>query len=256
MRGHGMVQPWAQPIDQNPVSTPLTLRTTFEIRRLPQAVCHLLLEQPDRWQIKINGVNVPLDAASEWFIDPCFRKFPLPDGCLKVGRNTLELFTVFQEGVDLEALYLLGNFGVYANRSGATHLDLPPQKLLVGDICSQGFPHYTGRIEYQLDLPPTKRAQRRVRLRSVGGALATVRFPDQSQATSLPFQPRFTILPGSIRTLFCEVILTRRNLFGPLHLVPKIQNAITPASFRSTGTACSRTPQLFPSGLLKAPEID
>ena len=63
-----------------------------------------------------------------------------------------------------------------------------------------------------------------------------------------------------------EVVLTRRNLFGPLHLVPKEQFHIGPPSFRSTvgayhagvheEPAYSVVPQLYPSGLLAAPEFE
>jgi hypothetical protein len=174
---------------------------------------------------------------------------------LKNGANELELSADFAEGLDLEAVYLLGNFGVYHISTGRPVIDQLPPLLKTGDVCQQGLPHYTGRIQYEIKMPPTTRKHRKFRLPSFGGAVACLNLPG-GEPIILPFKPHETMLPGAIDALVCEVVLTRRNLFGPLHLVPKKQNAITPASFRSSGPAYSPTPQLFPSGLLAAPDTE
>jgi hypothetical protein len=253
-RGHGMMQPWARPASaaKGP-RTPLTLRTRFTVRDLPEGPLHLLLEQPERWSVSLNGKELPTTRDDGWFVDPCFRKIALPPGMLRKGANELVLTADFREGLDLEAVYLLGDFGVYARADGKPAIARPPARLKVGDICQQGFPHYTGRIRYQLPLHPTRSKTRKIHLPSIGGAVATLGPADGSAPVVLPFQPRETDLPGHVREVVCEVVLTRRNLFGPLHLLPKIQDAITPASFRTSGQDYSSVPQLFPSGLLSAP---
>jgi hypothetical protein len=249
-----MMQPWARPASaaKGP-STPLVLRTNFPVRDLPLGPLHLLLEQPERWSISLNGKELPTTRDDGWFVDPCFRKIALPPGMLRKGTNELVLTADFREGLDLEAVYLLGHFGVYGIADVKPAIVRPPARLEVGDICQQGFPHYTGRIRYQIPIPPTRGKNRKIQLPAVGGAVATLGLTEGSAPVVLPFQPRQAVLPGHVREVVCEVVLTRRNLFGPLHLVPKIQNAITPASFRTSGDAYSAIPQLFPSGLLKAP---
>jgi len=254
-RGHGMMQPWARPAAKNEPLASLNLRTTFTVKTVPGGALHLLLEQPHRWHITLNGIPLPSDQDDGWFVDPCFRKIAIPPARLRTGENEIELSADFQEGLDLEAIYLLGEFGVYRVGSTRPVIDQPPSHLKIGDICRQGFPYYTGRIQYQITLPRTSQKQRTFRLPAFGGAVACVNLPGHEPLV-LPFKPHETTLPGPATTLVCEVVLTRRNLFGPFHLTPKKQNAITPASFRSSGEAYSLAPQLFPSGLLAAPESE
>ena len=254
-RGHGMMQPWARtPAEKSPRAE-LGLRTSFRVKHLPEGPLHLLVEQPSRWRITLNGKNLSTSTDEGWFVDPCFRKIPVPPGMVRTGENELVLAASFREGLDLESVFLLGPFGIYRNARKEPVVDRPPTVLKVGDICSQGFPHYTGRIQYQLPLPPSSEVQRQFHLPSFGGAVACLRLGDGAPPVVLPFKPHQTTLAGSVESLVCEVVLTRRNLFGPLHLVPKIQNAITPASFRTTAREYSIEPQLFPSGLLAPPEI-
>ncbi|HHW00934.1 MAG TPA: hypothetical protein GXX36_15475 [Clostridiaceae bacterium] len=52
-----------------------------------------------------------------------------------------------------------------------------------------------------------------------------------------------------------EVVLTRRNTFGPLHLLPAVQASYGPESFISEGDNYSRDYALIPSGLLSEPEL-
>lgn len=254
-RGHGMMQPWARPPGGKDTLALLTLRTQFTTRDLPDGPFHLLLEQPSRWRVSLNAVPLATDQDEGWFIDPCFRKISIPASALKKGINQFELSADFADGLDLEAVHLLGKFGVYRINTASPFLAKLPPLLKTGDVGQQGLPHYTGRIQYQIELPPTQKKHRKFRLPSFGGAVACLNLPG-GEARVLPFKPHETILPGSINDLVCEVVLTRRNLFGPLHLVPKEQNAITPASFRSSSEAYSVIPQLIPSGLLVAPEAE
>ncbi len=254
-RGHGMMQPWARTDCARKESLSLELQTTITVKQLPHGPLHLVLEQPDRWNVRLNGQPLPTAEDDGWFVDPCFRKIPIPEGSLREGKNELQLSAVFREGLDLEAIYLLGEFGVARVRGSEPVLSRLPACLCVGDLCDQGFPHYTGRVQYRLALPATSKKERRLHIPAFGGAVICVEQPDGKTPIPLPFKPHKTTLPGSINEVFCSVVLTRRNLFGPLHLVPKKQKAITPASFRSLGKAYTQNPQLYPSGFLAPPEI-
>ena len=70
-----------------------------------------------------------------------------------------------------------------------------------------------------------------------------------------PFTADLPAASGSLAELRCDVWLTRRNTFGPLHLTPREQPAIGPASFRSEGAEFTRDYVLFPSGLLAPPHL-
>ena len=53
-----------------------------------------------------------------------------------------------------------------------------------------------------------------------------------------------------------EVVLTRRNTFGPLHEVPKRAWAYGPGNFLTGGEHWNDAYQLFETGLLAEPVIE
>ena len=77
-----------------------------------------------------------------------------------------------------------------------------------------------------------------------------------ASATLIAWPPyRAEILPETAETgqITLEVVLTRRNTFGPLHLVPLRAGAYSPGSFVTEGASFSEDYQLYPAGLLQAP---
>lgn len=74
-------------------------------------------------------------------MDRCFDVYPIEIGA---GKNEIVLEGDFCADDGLEAVYLIGEFGVKLPRT----LTALPKKLKAGDIAPQGFPHYTGAIEY------------------------------------------------------------------------------------------------------------
>ncbi|PTX97442.1 hypothetical protein DB346_20830 [Verrucomicrobia bacterium LW23] len=306
-RTGAMMQPWARrkaaaeahsgPDHNLQVGKPVTvtqvfLRAAFTVRDLKHwasAPPALAMEQPHRWAISLNGTRVSGGCACrEWFVDPCIRIVPLPAEAIRDGENVLEFCATFDAELDLEAIYLLGSFGVYGLRGednaqqdassiSASRCQPPrlwlgvlPAALHVGDVTLQGLPFYTGRIRYEIPLAAgvlSGAEACQLRVPAFGGAVVCVEEADGRRQV-LPFPPHTAGIrrPSGVgASVVVEVVLTRRNLFGPLHLVPREQTHIGPASFRSAlapfdiGTAdeprYSLHPQLFPSGLLAAPEI-
>jgi hypothetical protein len=70
------------------------------------------------------------------------------------------LKTAFHGGVDLEALYLLGPFGVRVDGARRILTSLPT-RLEAGDVTTQGLPSIRGASVNRLD-PPPKRSQANV----------------------------------------------------------------------------------------------
>lgn len=252
-RSLGMVQPWARREAPRQSDVTLSLRARFAVRGgFPTTV---LLENPERWQVSVNGLALSVDHDDGWFVDPCFRKIPLPRGVLREGENVISLSARFGENLDLEAIYLLGDFGVFFAKAGIPALKKLPVVLGIGDVCRQGLPFYTGRIRYEVALPAGKTGTRRFRLPAFGGAVAGISAPEQNEPQILGFPPYEAELPERTTSLACEIVLTRRNLFGPLHWNVGNKNFVTPDSFRSTGKAYSIPALLEPSGLLAPPLI-
>jgi hypothetical protein len=164
---------------------------------------------------------------------------------------------------------LLGGFGVRLNGPKRTLIPLP-ETLAVGDICEQGLPFYTGCVTYHIPSPSLAEGGCEKRaggcsldLPEVGGACVRV------NGQTIPWPPYTTTLPpfakpegvaspsepGEGKSIDITVVLTRRNLFGPLHLIPKQQVAYGPGHWVTGGDHWSDDYQLYPSGLLAAPRV-
>ena len=134
-RGGEMLQPWFVAQQKPTPKATVTLRYDFEIAAMPDRPVDLAIETPELFQVAVNGRSLGTPQTNGWWVDPCFVRFPLPAGMLKSGANFIELSCRFHEGVDLESIYLLGDFGVQIDknlgesspgcRSGCTWARLP-----------------------------------------------------------------------------------------------------------------------------------
>ncbi|MDQ2799314.1 MAG: hypothetical protein M3Y13_06690, partial [Armatimonadota bacterium] len=155
-RGGEMVQPWfhRKYHPAPPVHARLTLAFEFEIDALPDGPVYLALERPDQWRLSLNGQPVT-SAPDGWWVDTAFQKLALPASLLRLSANELTLETDFHDWVNMEAVYLLGRFGV-ALRGSRPALTALPSTLIIGDLTAQGLPFYGGPLTCHLpvSLPP------------------------------------------------------------------------------------------------------
>jgi hypothetical protein len=238
-RGGEMLQPWFTA--QHPVKElcDVELRYSFEIETRPEWI-ELVLEEPENFSVQINGHPLGLSKTERW-IDIAFHRIRIPSSLLQTGENAVWLKTRYKENSNLEAIYLLGDFGVQLE--GTVRSIVPKVgKLEVGDICSQGLPFYSGAITYHVPLPE---GATRLRLLSFGGACAKV----NGQILGWdPFEADVSSCRGEVDV---EIILTRRNTFGPLHDLVKNRPWNGPDHWLTAGDDFSPEPVLIPSGLLQ-----
>ena len=163
-------------------------------------------------------------------------------------------------------MYLLGDFGVTVGRGRVT-LGALPGRIEPTDLAAQGLPFYGGAIRYQVPVPdarPTDRRQRDrllLELPALAAACAKVSAPGRPPQMMAwqPFRADVTdILPRDAGSdgrpeLTVEVVLTRRNTFGPLHELPRRVAHYGPDNFVTTGDRWSDPHVLYPAGLLAAP---
>ena len=247
-----MVQPWCA-VDREREGPILELAYSVDLGECPEEL-DLVLEQPERWEIVLNGNTVSFGKDLDWFVDKSMRRIVLPVAALRVGENVLGLRARLTPSLDLEAVYLRGFFGVYRGGTGFLIGALPDQ-VEVGDLVEQGFPFYTGGITYRLPLPAgLDGVAATFKLTRFAGACA--RFGAGEEERILAFPP-YEVECGleEAETLSLEIILTRQNLFGPFHRVPKMQSSTGPESFRTRGECYCEEHQFFPSGLLEAPVL-
>ena len=129
-RGEDFAQPWVE----HDASLPhrLRLRYAFE-SEIAYKGAELALENAAALKVSLNGEAA--GPATGWYVDKCIGKVKLPP--IKTGVNTLEVVMPYGKKTDVEALYLLGDFGVHVAGTLCA-LTKPVRALAFGDITHQG----------------------------------------------------------------------------------------------------------------------
>lgn len=259
-RGGDMLQPWYAIKYREGAQEPLCraqLRFEFEVRRLPEQDIILVTEDLENIsQIKVNGTEIQRASLGSW-LDICFQKLPVSRGLLKIGMNEIVMEMDYIPINGLEAIYLLGEFGVWKSLEGMPFMGKLPEKLLLEDITTQGLLFYSGKIVYHMGTPEALKGKRVIlKATQFGGSCIRVR--GGGREVLLPWQPyeeEVTDLVEAAEALELEVILTRRNTFGPLHQLPALVDGYGPGNFLSKGEKWSDGYVTLPQGLLGEPEF-
>ncbi len=141
----------------------------------------------------------------------------------------------------IEAIYLLGDFGVELKKGHPVITELPAT-LKTGDITCQGLPFYSGSVIYYLESALSGKTQ--VTVKDFGGALVKLLGKEEEILAFPPYRAEIENLRG------IEVVLTRRNTFGPLHELPKKAGSYGPFNFLTEGEHWSKEYVLYEQGLL------
>jgi hypothetical protein len=260
-RGGAMVQPWARKHAAAGPSALLELRYTVNVETLLTGRLCLALESPRSWTIAWNGAAVEPDADCGWWVDPSLRRLPLDPAVARRGVNELTLTGRYGERSGLEAVFLLGDFGVVVEGTRARVTDAP-RSLALGDWTAQGLPFYSGNLSYARTVEVERGAADRVFVQVPGylGAAARV-LVDGTAAGVIAWEPNeaeITALVPEGRSALeirIEVAGHRRNSHGPLHLTRAWPAWTGPGQFATEGEDWSEEYHLAPCGLMKPPAI-
>jgi hypothetical protein len=259
-RGGRMVQPWAREEKGKGPAAPLALRYAIHCEALPEGPVALGLEQPGRFTVTLNGEPVSTDAESGWWVDRSLRTLPLDPALFREGINELLLETEFCEGHDLEAAFLLGEFGVRV-RGAEAALVAPPQELRIGDWTRQGLPFYSGNVIYTCTIRPRLQRGERlvVEVPDFSGACVRVAVDGETVGT-IAWEPQElditeAVTSGTPALLALEVLGNRRNSHGPLHNVETTSRWTGAGQFTTAGEGWQDEYNLLTMGLLKAPVL-
>lgn len=253
-RGGEMLQPWF--VAQQGVETKgrVAVRYTFTVQAMPSAAVELVVEEPENFDVTVNGQKISRATESGFWIDQAFRRFPVPSSALKLGENEIMLETDFNENSNLEALYLLGTFGVRIEGARAVMIEMP-ETLNVGNLVDQGLPFYGASITLELPMPEAKGDATFLKLPDMSAACAKAGI-DGAEPIMVgwhPYEADISGLIGQSEKLNLELVLTRRNTFGPLHELPVINRAYGPPNFVAEGERFSADFALLETGLLQVP---
>ena len=219
------------------------------MRDVPTSPVCLLVEGASQYTIRFNGKAVSSEPMG-WHLDRSFQKVALP--ALKRGRNRLILSCAYTNYMELEDCFILGDFGVSAERE----VTAEPEQLRFGDWTTQGYLHYAGSMIYHgnVDYKPAEGECVRLYLGDYQAITVAVQVNGQV-AGHIPWRSENGLditrhlKPGANR-VDIEVVASPRNMLGPLHLAAWREPWTDWRSFRRTDETFTPEYVLQPWGLI------
>jgi hypothetical protein len=226
---------------------PVTLQFRFQVETKPGSV-QVVIEDAAQYEVRVNGDLVRY-AGLPHYIDRAFHPVEATEH-VREGENTVELAIDFRplgkasfrlaslfekkEGVELESIYVIGDFAVRGKLSDAEQrpgcIRCAPEFVIckesdtsAGDLWAEGYPFYAGRVTYTesatLDRPAD--GERVVlALPELHAVLAKVRVNGQPAGEILwpPYEVDITeqVAEGE-NEIEIELVSSLRNLLGPHH---------------------------------------
>ena len=248
-RGGGMLQPWYSKLNDKKIYGKIELEYTFDIEKMPEGDVYLCGERPEFNAYSINGVPLTCPDPDGFYIDNCLKKMPVPASALKYGENKVNIKVDFMRTTNIEALYLIGQFGVRLDGHKRTLTSLPG-KIGFSDMYNYSMPFYTGCVTYTIPNGEFEQpeGEERVILKADKYEGGCVRVCGKVLAWE-PYEADITDEIKAGHDIEVTLVGTRRNTFGPLHLVPLYHGAYGPDHFVTGGSSWTDDYNLIPEHL-------
>jgi hypothetical protein len=262
LQEHWGIQPWVLTQKGIKPSKTAKVEMRFSFRsEIDQPTAFLVVELAESFHIQLNGHEIPADR-SQWHWDKKFRKMPIGSQIRK-GTNELLLSTVYRPGVEIEDIFVVGDFATRQAGENQYVIAPEPSMLTTGDWTAQGYHFYAGNMVYRRSIECTHQPGRRtvLRLRKPAGTLFEIRVNGQT-AGLLGWQPWELDISEFITdgTNELEVVVygSLRNAFGPLHNKQYLEHGnnwwIGPEAFTDEAHWTDRY-MLAPYGLIGGAEL-
>lgn len=231
------IQPWAREKIRNAEDRNIILKYEFFIDNLPESEIKLAIEQPENWKIKLNEYLVQWPAElNDWWVDPAIKTVTVPASFLRTSKNILTIEGAFNEDVDLEMIYLLGDFAVSTDGIQST-MQKMPEKLKLGAVTTQGLPFYSGNIAYKssFNFAPKPDSRYWFEAKDFKASAIEISINGFEPVLCSHSQDKIEItdmLKKGRNEVCINLLGSRRNSFGPLHMSDERPVYISAASFR------------------------
>lgn len=210
----------------------------------------LALEDFDKSKITFNGKAVDMINAG-YYVDESITVVNL--GKLEKGENTIVLSRSFGKVSTLEAVYLLGDFGV--DLKGRTFkITAPVRELEFGDWTRQGLPFYGGNVTYKCKVNGNGE-ELGVMIPHFAQPVCTVSVDGERVGTVAlaPYTASLGKLDEGEHLVEITAFGNRFNTFAALHMVDPVCRWYGPDAWRRKGTRWSYEYNVKPSGITAAP---
>jgi hypothetical protein len=234
-RGGEMTQPWAAMNDPLGPTGQLSLSYRFAIKALPTTPILLGIEQPERWQIRINDQLISSDNVTGWWVDPAIKTIPIDPVVFLKGKNILTIEGTFDRKADLELVYLLGQFGSETDGKTVAITKLP-NKLKLGSWVDQGLAFYCGNVTYRSTIELTPESGKRYILKFPKFDATAIEVTVNGKNPTVTGWPGYQVdctesLVEGKNTFDIKVLSSRRNSFGPFHQTTDTPDSVGPYSY-------------------------
>ncbi len=198
------------------------LRRTFNASHLPSR-CLLALEQPENYRITVNGRPVASAPCGTW-VDEDIATIDITPH-VRLGENELLFDLDYRPDMELEDMYLVGDFGVgkilAANPREQLNYTLTPPvtQLQLGSWVGQGLDFYGGAVLYKMSIARPAAGRVGIELPNIACTAACVHVNGKRHPLPwAPFEADITdaMKPG-LNEVIVEVVGGRKNILGPLH---------------------------------------
>ena len=240
-RGGEMLQPWFAKLNYTEKYGEIELEYEFFIDQMPKGTVALAGERPETNAYYINGIALENKDINDFWVDDCFKKMYVPEGALKLGRNVVTIKVNFMRTTNIEAIYLIGDFGVSLSETNKRTLVAAPAQIGLGNYANYGMPFYTGSMTYRIlpemyaGLTVEKGDQVTLSAKFTGGCFKVTTESGTQIVGWDPYEADVTEAVKAGQSIDLCVVGTRKNVFGPLHQLPAIAGACGPGNFVTGG---------------------
>jgi len=260
---------------------PIVLRFTFLTKNRPKKIC-AVIEDAASYDIRVNGKSVRYSGLP-YYIDKSFHPIDITNH-VQIGKNVIEVSRDFEfvpeatfrlgslfeslPGVELESIYLIGDFAVQSKVSLKEQkpkcLRYQPEfvlsdetKVTSGDLIVDGYPFYAGRLTLSNSVrinKPNVNERIFLQLPRLNATIARIHINEKEAGTIIwpPYRLEITpLVREGGNNIEIQLTNSLRNLLGPHHCTNGRPLATWDSDFSGKGSALSGRSSDGPDWLVK-----
>ncbi len=200
----------------------VALKYNFTVKAVPKKI-FIAMEIPGRMEILVNNRKVKyVKGKNDWWVDLEFKKLDITK-FVKKGVNEIRLNFLHRADIELESIYIIGDFGVYSRDKEHYFIGKEQKTLVRGDWGRQGYPFFGGEMVYKQFVELKKKPGERLflELEKLNAVVAKVSVNGKAAGKLgwQPFSVDITSLAKDGKNLIeIELVSSLRNLLGPHHV--------------------------------------